>query len=203
MRRELGLRRSLAWFWLVVGATWLVALTTIASGQTSGSTVSRSPHGNLSVPCQNCHTSVGWKPIRAVPEFDHDQTRYPLRGLHQGVSCTQCHAKPVFSNTGTNCADCHADIHRRQMGANCQQCHTVKGWNLVVQRRAGTRKPISPRRRTRRTGLCRLSQRRGGRSVPGTFNPVLLLSPEDIPADHCAQSRNFRTLDSVRAVPHH
>ena len=134
MRRELGLRRSLAWFWLIVGATWLVALTTIASGQTSGSTVSRSPHGNLSVPCQNCHTSVGWKPIRAVPEFDHDQTRYPLRGLHQGVSCTQCHAKPVFSNTGTNCADCHADIHRRQMGANCQQCHTVKGWNLVVQR---------------------------------------------------------------------
>jgi hypothetical protein len=134
VRRELGLRRSVAWLWLVVGATWLVGLTTIASGQTSGSTVSRSPHGNLSVPCQNCHTSVGWKPIRAVPEFDHDQTRYPLRGLHQGVSCTQCHAKPVFSNTGTNCADCHADIHRRQMGANCQQCHTVKGWNLVVQR---------------------------------------------------------------------
>jgi hypothetical protein len=57
-----------------------------------------------------------------------------LRGLHEGVACTQCHAKPVFSNTGTNCADCHADIHRRQMGANCEQCHTVKGWNLVLQR---------------------------------------------------------------------
>jgi nitrate/TMAO reductase-like tetraheme cytochrome c subunit len=104
-----------------------------AVGQKS-STVSRSPHGELNLPCQNCHTSVGWKPIRAVPEFDHNQTKYPLRGLHQGVACTQCHAKPVFSNTGSNCADCHADIHRRQMGANCEQCHTVKGWNIVSQR---------------------------------------------------------------------
>lgn len=103
-------------------------------GQSAGSAVSRSPHGNLNIPCQNCHTSAGWKPIRAVPEFDHNTTKYPLRGLHQGVACTQCHAKPVFSNTGTNCADCHADIHRRQMGADCAQCHTVKGWNIVLQR---------------------------------------------------------------------
>ena len=98
------------------------------------SAVSRSPHGNLNIPCQNCHTSVGWKPIRAVPEFDHNKTKYPLRGLHEGVACTQCHAKPVFTDTGMNCADCHADIHRRQMGANCEQCHTVKGWNILLQR---------------------------------------------------------------------
>jgi len=102
-------------------------------GQGRQQTVSRSPHGNLSIPCQNCHTSVGWKPIRAVPEFDHDKTSYPLRGLHQNVACTRCHAKPVFSNTGTHCADCHADIHRRQMGASCEQCHTVRGWNILVQ----------------------------------------------------------------------
>jgi hypothetical protein len=114
---------------------WLACGTALPGlGQGRDQTVSRSPHGNLNIPCQNCHTSVGWKPIRAVPEFDHDKTSYPLRGLHQGVSCTQCHAKPVFSNTGTHCADCHADIHRRQMGANCEQCHTVKGWNIVLQR---------------------------------------------------------------------
>jgi len=105
-----------------------------SSGQSRGQTVSRSPHGSLSIPCQNCHTSVGWKPIRAFPEFDHDKTKYPLRGLHAGVSCTQCHAKPVFSDTGMHCADCHADLHRRQMGANCEQCHTVKGWNVTLQR---------------------------------------------------------------------
>ena len=120
----------------VLAAFACLALLPFAPGMVAQktSTVTRSPHGDLNIPCQNCHTSIGWKPIRAVPEFDHNQTKYPLRGLHQGVACTQCHAKPVFSNTGTNCADCHADIHRRQMGANCEQCHTVKGWNIVLQR---------------------------------------------------------------------
>ncbi|HUA16812.1 MAG TPA: hypothetical protein VMG31_16080 [Verrucomicrobiae bacterium] len=92
-----------------------------------------SPHGNLAVPCQNCHTANGWKPIRAIPEFDHNQTRYPLRGMHQSVSCSACHVKPVFTNVGQRCQDCHADIHRRQLGANCEQCHTVRGWQVSTQ----------------------------------------------------------------------
>jgi hypothetical protein len=92
----------------------------------------RSPHGNLTIPCQNCHTFTGWKPIRNVPEFDHNQTKYPLRGLHQKVACRQCHTDLVFSNVSTKCADCHADIHRRQFGAACEQCHTVNGWRVSV-----------------------------------------------------------------------
>jgi hypothetical protein len=87
----------------------------------------------LNIPCENCHTSSGWRPIRAVPEFDHNKTSYPLRGMHEKVKCVQCHVKPVFTNVGKNCADCHADIHRRQMGPNCEQCHTVQGWNIAVQ----------------------------------------------------------------------
>ena len=103
------------------------------AGQGQSSANTRSPHGSLSIPCQNCHTQSGWKPIRAVPEFDHNTTRYPLRGMHEGVACTQCHIKPVFTNVGKECADCHADIHKRQMGANCEQCHSVKGWHVSVQ----------------------------------------------------------------------
>ncbi len=102
-----------------------------ASWQDYGST--HSPHGNLNIPCQNCHTTQGWKPIRAIPEFDHNQTRYALRGMHQSVTCTQCHVKPVFTNVGQRCQDCHADIHKRQLGANCEQCHTVRGWNVSIQ----------------------------------------------------------------------
>jgi hypothetical protein len=103
------------------------------SAHAQASTGTHSPHGNLNVPCQNCHTAAGWKPIRAVPEFDHNQTRYPLRGLHQSVTCIQCHVKPVFSNVGQRCQDCHADIHKRQLGANCEQCHTVRGWQVSIQ----------------------------------------------------------------------
>jgi hypothetical protein len=87
----------------------------------------------LQVPCENCHTAAGWKPIRAVPEFDHNKTKYPLRGMHEKVACIECHTKPVFSNVGKNCADCHSDVHRRQMGPNCAQCHTVNGWMVSTQ----------------------------------------------------------------------
>src|SRR5450631_20705 len=111
----------------------LLLLSSLASGSTQGAPGTRSPHGNLNVPCQNCHTTQGWKPIRAVPEFNHDQTHYPLRGMHQNVTCIQCHVKPVFSNVGTRCQDCHADIHKRQLGANCEQCHTVRGWSVSIK----------------------------------------------------------------------
>ena len=106
---------------------------TPARGQSQNLAQTRSPHGDLNIPCQNCHTAIGWKPIRAVPEFDHNKTKYPLRGMHENVACSQCHTKPVFSNVSTRCADCHADIHKRQMGVNCEQCHTVKGWNVSIQ----------------------------------------------------------------------
>ncbi|HYL63620.1 MAG TPA: hypothetical protein VE077_13460 [Candidatus Methylomirabilis sp.] len=93
----------------------------------------RSPHGKLDIPCENCHTAAGWKPLRAALEFDHSKTKYPLRGMHENVKCTECHIKPVFTDVGKNCADCHADIHRRKFGPNCEQCHTVAGWNVTVQ----------------------------------------------------------------------
>ena len=94
----------------------------------------RSPHGPLAIPCENCHTAAGWRPIRAVPEFDHNKTAYPLRGMHEKVQCTQCHAKPVFTDVGKLCQDCHADIHQRKMGTDCAQCHSVQGWNIAVQK---------------------------------------------------------------------
>ena len=90
------------------------------------------PHGPIAIPCENCHTNTSWKPLRAIPEFKHDQTGYPLRGMHQKVRCTECHTSLIFHNVSKQCADCHADIHRRKFGANCEQCHTVKGWQVSL-----------------------------------------------------------------------
>jgi len=91
------------------------------------------PHGPTVGSCQNCHTYTSWKPIRSMPEFSHDQTRYPLRGMHQDVPCAKCHTSMVFKNVSTHCADCHADIHMRQFGGNCEQCHSVKGWQVSTR----------------------------------------------------------------------
>ena len=92
-----------------------------------------SPHGPLKLACERCHTETSWKPIRPNPEFNHNETRFPLRGMHESVGCTQCHTKLVFNDVGMNCADCHADVHRRQFGANCAECHTVRGWQASTQ----------------------------------------------------------------------
>jgi hypothetical protein len=91
------------------------------------------PHGPTIGSCQNCHTYTSWKPIRSMPEFSHDNTRYPLRGMHQNVPCAKCHSSMVFKNVSTHCSDCHADIHMRKMGANCENCHSVKGWQVSTQ----------------------------------------------------------------------
>src|SRR3989440_5202391 len=74
------------------------------------------------------------RPARSTPAlFDHNKTKYPLRGMHEKVQCTQCHVKPIFTDVGKNCQDCHADIHQRKMGTDCAQCHSVLGWNNAVQ----------------------------------------------------------------------
>ena len=91
-------------------------------------TATPNPHGPLLIPCEDCHSAAGWSPIRAKPEFKHNRTKFPLRGGHEQLSCTQCHAKPVFSDVGKNCSDCHADIHLRKFGSDCAQCHIAQGW---------------------------------------------------------------------------
>jgi hypothetical protein len=115
--------------WLMLFA-WQPAGAPVSAAQRE---TTRSPHGPLAIPCENCHTAAGWRPIRAVPEFDHNKTRYPLRGLHEKVACSRCHAKPVFTDVGKTCQDCHADIHQRKMGTNCAQCHTVQGWQVSIK----------------------------------------------------------------------
>ena len=123
-----------AWGVLNIGAALLLTFAgSPASPHPQAAGGTHSPHGSLDVPCQNCHTATSWRPIRSIPEFDHNQTKYPLLGMHRAVTCTQCHVKPVFSNVGSRCQDCHADIHKRQLGANCEQCHTVRGWTVSIQ----------------------------------------------------------------------
>lgn len=84
--------------------------------------------------CTKCHTTRSWTNIKRN-NFDHDATRYPLRGKHATLHCEQCH-KPNRSITDVKfkfCTDCHSDYHRgqfirrRRKGA-CEECHTVQGF---------------------------------------------------------------------------
>jgi hypothetical protein len=91
--------------------------------------------------CGACHDTEAWRPAA----FDHDSTRYPLRGAHRPLACAKCHQPaaaglPVrFSGLPTTCeaAGCHPDPHGGQFadrprGGACTTCHTEEAWKQVL-----------------------------------------------------------------------
>jgi hypothetical protein len=91
--------------------------------------------------CTPCHDTDAWKPAM----FDHDSTRYPLRGAHRALACSRCHRPPAagqpvrFAGLGTTCdaASCHRDPHggqfaTRARGSACTSCHTETAWATLV-----------------------------------------------------------------------
>jgi hypothetical protein len=131
LRRVLLLAQLVVLLHLSVDAADNAPPAAADSGQTSQEKT-RSPHGKLNIPCENCHTAQGWKPIRTVPEFDHRKTGFPLRGMHTKVGCADCHTDLVFSKAHNQCQDCHADIHRRRNTAQCDACHHDTGWQVSI-----------------------------------------------------------------------
>lgn len=99
----------------------------------------RDPHaGRFGGDCAACHSLAGWG--RVDPSsFDHDRTRYPLRGRHRAVACTSCHREggggPRRIAGFERCETCHSDPHAGQVtgqvtGARaCADCHGVGGWS--------------------------------------------------------------------------
>jgi hypothetical protein len=86
------------------------------------------PHfGKLGIKCETCHNSTRWAKVAA---FDHNATKFPLRGAHEKVSCIACHVGEVYKDLSTTCNDCHAiqDVHGGKFGVSCQDCHSVKEW---------------------------------------------------------------------------
>lgn len=91
-------------------------------------------NGKFGNDCTKCHTTNGWKKYNDK-QFNHDKTRYPLRGLHQKVDCVKCHVKgaPLSPIPFKQCSDCHFDIHfgqfnDREKKGICEECHNVYGF---------------------------------------------------------------------------
>ncbi len=113
------------------------------------------PHrGKLSGRCADCHVTRGWAIIDRA-EFNHSVTRFPLLGMHRGVSCTACHRAnlalkdPPFAA----CASCHADPHDGEATlagkpVDCAACHRVEGFRpstFTLAQHAATRYPLTGR----------------------------------------------------------
>jgi len=94
------------------------------------------PHASrLGTMCSRCHVTDSFAQVPSE-KFNHDLTRYPLRGKHAALKCAQCHdpekawgKKPRFAS----CDACHRDAHAGSAtlagkSADCAACHRVEGF---------------------------------------------------------------------------
>jgi hypothetical protein len=105
---------------------WLLCLTA-AQAQ-------KSPHGDIDMPCTDCHTTDSWTKLPNPMKFDHARTSFRLLGQHRSIACQSCHIDLKFAGTPRNCISCHlrdydaaVTIDHRAAGfsTDCEQCHTA------------------------------------------------------------------------------
>ncbi len=121
--------------------------------------------GRLGTACADCHSTTDFKTI-SPGKFNHERTRYPLRGRHRAVACEKCHdfsgGKVAGSRPFANCTDCHADAHAGTAtlagrAVDCASCHVVDDWRpatyTVAQHRLA-RYPLEGRHRQVQCADC-------------------------------------------------
>jgi hypothetical protein len=89
------------------------------------------PHkGRLGEACDSCHGEASWQRMKP---YDHDKTKFPLRGAHRDVTCAGCHVGELYKNIGITCIDCHRiqDVHGGRYGAKCETCHDQIKWKTI------------------------------------------------------------------------
>ncbi len=89
--------------------------------------------GNTGNVCLDCHNENDWKTLK-LDNFNHDKTRYPLKGAHKTVKCEKCHFEPPkwVDLKFQQCVDCHKDVHNGKLGPKCTECHDESKWKPVT-----------------------------------------------------------------------
>jgi cytochrome c7-like protein len=125
----------------------------------------KDPHrGAFTAPCQNCHTTAGWKHVAEMSaSFDHGKTKFPLHGAHVNTACEKCHRDSDFKKpvAFAKCADCHApDPHRGQFqGNDCKSCHSEEKFKpsiFTVERHQKSAYPLAGKHAAVECAKCHL-----------------------------------------------
>ena len=85
--------------------------------------------------CVQCHNTQSWIAVNIIKL--HQDSRFPLIGVHQNVDCQSCHsgyADLYFPTLSTSCFSCHQSQFaaatspnhvQSNFSTNCRDCHSV------------------------------------------------------------------------------
>ena len=93
--------------------------------------------------CNRCHSPQSWL-VNDITRI-HQQSRFPLVGVHARVDCYQCHKSETFFRfevLGTECYSCHSQDYTSTTIPNhltvgystqCTECHSIftDGWTTT------------------------------------------------------------------------
>lgn len=111
---------------------------------------------SLGSDCERCHNATSWR----VGTFNHERTRYPLRGRHANLACSKCHESQRFRDVAFGrCDDCHEDdTHWGQFDSDCAYCHTVDGFQRWTRDHEETDYPLTGKHVQVDCGRCHRSE---------------------------------------------
>ena len=71
-------------------------------------------------------------------QFNHNRTKFPLKGKHREVDCIKCHTSGAQGTDAFHefagkssfaCITCHDDVHDDRFGNDCAKCHTEQSFH--------------------------------------------------------------------------
>ncbi len=131
--------------------------------------------------CASCHTVASFVPT-TFAVADHLTGRFPLEGLHQGVTCVECHVETSFRRRTDGeivvarkfafqrlaCVECHTDPHEGTtdpwltraglVDAGCAACHGEAGWKESVFDHSTTAFALKGAHREASCGKCHAAE---------------------------------------------
>ena len=169
------------------------------------------PHtGRFGTACAKCHTTAGFIVVNKG-SFDHDKTRYPLRGRHAAVACERCHdpktgfgPKPAFAS----CGACHRDAHAglatlAGKPADCAACHVVDGFTpstFTVTQHGTSVYPLAGRHTTVECAKCHTHRVAGDPAAAALGSARVAMRP---PHDRCVACHADPHGGQLTARPDH
>ncbi len=144
--------------------------------------------GNETI-CESCHITDDWL---TIPQFDHDETEFPLTGRHVSAECSSCHVSEfpdmdppspaVFRGTSETCESCHVedDPHQGQFESEiCDACHNTSSFLIEIFNHDDTNFPLTGEHIEVSCKSCHLEE------TGSDQTPFIRFKPLDVECQDC------------------